>query len=52
MECHTDPIFLPVTVESIFENQQGALLYRYFQQSFELDYPAANFLPPCRMRNY
>jgi len=35
----------------IFKNPQTALLYRYFRQAFELDYPLFQFLPPCRIQN-
>jgi len=47
MQCLTDLIFSLVAVESIIKNPQSALLYRYFRQSFESDYLAVKFLPPC-----
>jgi len=51
MQCLIDVIILPVAVESIFQNPQSALLYRYFQQSLKWDYPASKYLPPCRIQN-
>jgi len=51
MQCVTDLIFSLVAVESIFKNLQSALLHRFFWQSFESDYPAVQFLRPCRIQN-
>jgi len=51
MQCLTDLIIILVAVESIFKNPQSALLYRYFWQSLESDYPAFEFLPPCLIHN-
>jgi len=40
MQSLSDLIFLIEAVETIFMNPQCALLYHYFQQSFESDDPA------------
>ena len=50
MQCLTDLICLLVAVKRIFKNPQSGLLYRFFRQSFELDYPAVKFLPPCQIQ--
>jgi len=51
MQCLTDLIIFLVAVESIFKNLHSALLYHYFRQSLESEYPAFQFLPPCRIHN-
>jgi len=51
MQCLTDLFIFLVAVESIFKNPQLSLLYRYFRQSLESEYPASWFLPPCPIQN-
>jgi hypothetical protein len=51
MQCLTDLIFLLVAVETIFENPQSALLYRYFWQSLKSYYPVFSFLPRWQIKN-
>jgi len=43
--------FLLVALESIFKNQQSAVLWLYFRQSLESYYQAFLFLPPCLINN-
>jgi len=40
-----------VTLESIFKTPECALRCLYFRQTFESDYPASQFLPPCPIQN-
>jgi hypothetical protein len=51
MQCLTDLIIFLVAVQSIFKNPHSALLYRYFRQSLESEYPAFQFRPPCWIHN-
>jgi len=51
MQCLTDLIIILVAVVSIFRNLQSALLYRYYRQSLESDYPVFEFLPLCLIHN-
>jgi len=43
--------FLLVPVGSLLKSPQSALLYCYFRQAFESDYPTFWFLPPCQIQN-
>jgi hypothetical protein len=45
MQYLTDLIIFLLAVESIFKILQSALLYLYFRQSLESDYPAFEFSP-------
>jgi len=51
LHCPTDLMFWLQGVQSIFKNPQSRLLYHYFGQSFELDYPAFWFIMPCQIEN-
>ena len=51
MQCLTDLIVLRLAVESIFRNEQFAVLCRYLRHSFESDSPPLQFLLPCCIQN-